>query len=73
MFNCDNGNLEELKQIPKNEIPSDLIVKLEDILINIESNICENIKNNDCKYSLGHFLEQKYRIKSCISYLNKIK
>jgi hypothetical protein len=69
----DDGNLEELKQIPKNKIPSDLIVKLENTLIDIESKICENIQNNECKYSLGYFLEQKYKIKSCISYLNKIK
>lgn len=68
-----DGNLEELKKIPKKEIPSDLIEKLEKILQDTEVKIRIFQYNTDCKYSLPYFLEQKYKIEASISYLNKIK
>jgi hypothetical protein len=67
------GNLEELKKIPKLEIPKHLSTELEKNLHDIEYKIRENISNNESKYSLIYFLDQKNRIKSCISYLEKIK
>ena len=71
MFN--DGNLEELKRIPKKEIPHGLILELEKTLTDIENKINENKHNIDMKYSYQYFLEQKYKIESCILYLNKIK
>ena len=68
-----DGNLEELKKIPKKKIPHDLIAKLEDNLQDTEDKIRVFQYNTDCKYSLPYFLEQKNNIKSCITYLNKIK
>ena len=67
------GNLEELKKIPKIEIPKHLSAELEKALYDIEYKIRENVHNNECKYSLIYFLDQKNKIKSCISYLEKIK
>jgi len=67
------GNLEELKKIPKIEIPKHLSAELEKNLHDIEYKISENIRSNECKYSLIYFLDQKKRIESCISYLEKIK
>jgi len=67
------GNLEELKKIPKIEIPKHLSVEFEKNLHDIEYKISENIRSNECKYNLIYFLEQKNKIKSCISYLEKIK
>jgi hypothetical protein len=67
------GNLEELKKIPKIEIPKHLSAELEKNLHDIEYKISENINNNECKYSLIYFLNHKKKIESCISYLEKIK
>ena len=67
------GNLEELKKIPKQEIPHNLIIELEKTLVDIEKLICEYKNNDESKYSLPHFLQQKNNIQSCIIYLNKIK
>lgn len=68
-----DGNLEELKKIPKKQIPPDLIEKLENNLQDTEYKIRIFQYNTDCKYSLPYFLEQKSKIESCITYLNKIK
>lgn len=67
------GNLAELKKIPKIEIPKDLRIELEKTLQDIECKISENIQSNECKFSLTYFLDQKNRVESCISYLDKIK
>jgi len=67
------GNLAELKKIPKTKIPKDIRTELEKTLQEIEDKISINIHNSDCKYSLTYYLDQKNRVESCISYLDKIK
>ena len=71
------GDLETLQKIPKNQITKEFsknyIYYMEQKIEYLEHEILIMRNISDMKYSLGHFLEQKHKIESCISYLNKIK
>ena len=73
---CD-GNLEKLKEIPKNKITEDvskqLLSLMEEQIIKINEIINCNEESNEMKYLLCYYITKKQNIEKCILYLKKIK
>jgi len=71
------GNLEKLKEIPKNKFTENLfqqlISKMEYNLNDINKNININLDSSNSEYILNYYLSQKKKIENCILYLKKIK
>jgi len=70
------GNLEELKKIPKikftEKIYKNLIKIMEDKLKDINNTINSGIGNENLKYILSYNIEKKQNIENCMLYLKKI-
>jgi hypothetical protein len=73
---CD-GDLDELKKIPKFKITVELSKKMtsimEEKLININDVIENNYESSDIGVSTYHYLDKRKRIEDCILYLKKIE
>lgn len=74
---CD-GDLEELKQIPKIKITQELSKKLISImekrLLDVNIIINSNVEStSEMKFVLCYYFEKKQNIENCILYLKKIK
>jgi len=73
---CD-GDLYELKKIPKFKITLELSKKMtsimEEKLTNINDVIENNYESSDISTSTYHYLDKKKRIEDCILYLKKIE
>jgi hypothetical protein len=71
-----NGNLEELKKIPKKNLTEklcqDLIDKMEQNIHILKFNKNNNI-DNEMKYGLGCILDDIQKIEKCILYIKKNK
>ena len=71
------GNLEKLKQIPKEKITEEIsrkwIHKMEDNLQEINRKLHVNMNSDEMKYITTYCTEQKQKIENCILYLKKIK
>jgi hypothetical protein len=77
MVNICDGNLEKLKEIPKNKITEDvskqLLSLMEEEIIKINEVINYNDESNEIKYLLCYYITKKQNIEKCILYLKKIK
>jgi hypothetical protein len=73
---CD-GNLEKLKEIPKNKITEDISKQLLSLMEEQIKKINEIIncdgEGNELKYLLCYYITKKKDIEKCILYLKKIK
>jgi len=73
---CD-GDLYELKKIPKFKITLELSKKMTSImeqkLINVNDVIENNYESSDIGVSTYYYLDKKKRIEDCILYLKKIE
>jgi len=73
---CD-GNIHELKKIPKDKITLEISKKIMDImeekLTNIKDVIENSYESSDIIVSVYHYLDKKKRIEDCILYLKKIE
>jgi hypothetical protein len=72
-----SGNLEKLKQIPKEKITEEIsnqwISIMEKNIQEIDHKIQNNQSSTDVKYTTTYWMEHKQRIENCILYLKKIK
>jgi|MesohylFT_1024984.scaffolds.fasta_scaffold238273_1 hypothetical protein len=73
---CD-GNLDQLKKIPKKNITEDfskeLTSMMEERLQQVNNTLNSTILNSEIKYVAQYCFEKKQNIEKCILYLKKIK
>lgn len=71
------GNLEELKKIPKIKITETLSKKMisimEEKIENLQDNIKSNYESSGLDVSTYHYSVKKEKIEECILYLKKIR
>jgi hypothetical protein len=77
MVNICDGNLEKLKEIPKNkiteEVSKQLLSLMEEEILKINEILNYNEQGNEIKYLLCYYITKKQNIEKCILYLKKIK